>query len=1065
MKHYFKSIFGIAISLLAASCAKAELSEANETEKQYEYVFTLGSADTKTTLNDKIVEWETDDKLGFFADGSVNKYGNISFSDEGKAQFPIYLSKALEVGEKVYSYFPYKDGQTSASSLAFTIPSEQNGNFDAMPQISLPYTISEAMTIGSHPVEDMRFCNLASVAQIKIYNTNPDYSAEKISSVKFEADQAIAGDISGFNATAVDYSNPETLSIGGYEETSVSYSLSTPTTVAATKDNATALNLVVAPGTYVGEIIVTTDKATYSYEVTEEKKLSFNRSVIKPISIDLKNGQRAVAVDYVTLPFEWAGGSSADFASIKGVKLSGNGTDYSAGTHAPYLIKFDNDGDNFVIKTDSPVDVLTIGVKMIGGANTSYMTISGSIDGETYTDVEKLTISGKQNDIKTLTTTESFNSSYRYIKAVFKKGHNIGVGPVSITKGVPTCMTPTLATESEPAGAVLIGTVIKLDCATEGATIYYTTNGTMPSTSSDVYTDDGITINEACTIKAYAVKTDFVDSDVLSISYTIKVVETPEISISDEGVATIACEAGATIYYTTDGTNPTEESSEYNEPVQLEDNQTIKAIAYKANMTPSEIASATYESGQYTITFDTEIENGSISVNGDETGSVKVMKGETVTIVATPKDYCEFVEWTITPSVTFVSGSATSATATFNMPENAVEVSATFKKEEATAPDVLYDFSKIEGFNDWNSSYSERVVEYADATVTFSAACKQTGTITDVPVTKGREITVVMKNNTVINSLKFLTKQWLAKDNTVTLSTSVDGGTNFTTTSYTADAGDILSASNLNGVNAIKFTFSSQDNQIGIAALALNGADLPKEDATPSFNPTSISVEVGKTKDFTYTTEYDGTLNILSNNTDVATISRNGNTITVTGVSEGNTTISFKGDATTQYDAIDTSIEVEVVAAGQGGGSYEIVFKDSGGSSDGSSAKTDIADLIETGGDYISSISASNVYQAKNDYGAKFGSGKNKGSLTLNWNTSKYAVNPTKITFSIAMYDSDKTVKISYNSAGDTSISPTTSFADYSITMDGNTALTSIKVEATNASNNRFYLRSIIVEY
>lgn len=1055
MKHYFKSIFGIAISLLAVSCAKTELSEVNETEKQYEYVFTLSSADTKTSLNDKVVEWETGDKLGFFADGSENKYGNVSFKD-GKAQIPIYLAKALSAGAKVYSYFPFKDEQTSVSSLKFTIPSEQNGNFDAMPQVSLPYTVSEAMAIGSHPVEDMRFCNLASVAQIKIYNTNPDYSAEKISSVKFEADQAIAGDISGFNATAVDYSNPETLSIGGYEETSVSYSLSTPTTVAATKDNATALNLVVAPGTYGGKIIVTTDKATYSYEVTEEKKLSFNRSVIKPISIDLKNGQRAVAVDYVTLPFEWAGGSSADFASIKGVTLSGNGSDYT-NTHAPYYIKFDSSNDYFTIKTDSPVDVLSIGVKMIGGANTSYLTVSGSADGENYTQVEKLTISGSQNNIKTLTTKETFNSSYRYIKVVFTKGSNIGVGPVSITKGVLTCMTPTLATGSEPAGAVLIGTVIKLDCATEGATIYYTTNGTMPSTSSDEYTDDGITINEACTIKAYAVKTDFVDSDVLSISYTIKVVETPEISISDDGKATIDCEEDATVYYTLDGTDPTDAGLKYTEPVQLEDNQTIKAIAYKANMMPSEIASATYESGQYTITFDTEIENGSISVNGNETGSIKVTKGETVTIVATPGDYCEFVEWTITPSVTFASGSATSATAIFAMPENAIEVSAIFMKKEATAPVALYDFSKIEGLNSWGSSYSNHVVEYTDATVTFSAASKQTTSITDVPVTKGSEITVVMKNNTVIKSLNLLTKQWTDKVNDVTLNTSTDGGITFTPTSSIAGAGTILSASNLNGVNAIKFTFSSQGDQIGIAALALNGAELPKKDASITFNPSSISVEVGKTKDFTYTAVYDGTLNIQSNNTDVATISKSSNTITVTGVSEGKTTISFKGDATAQYNAIDKSIDVEVVASGQGGDSYTITFAT--GSGDGTQASTSTAcsTVVSEGSDYLSGnlATATRVYYSGGS-GLKLGASSNAGTIKMNLSTAGQ-VTPKSIVVNAKLYNSGKATTLKVNGSAAQNLAA--DFADYTYIITSK--ITYIEL----VSSKYCWIKSVTVNY
>ena len=57
----------------------------------------------------------------------------------------------------------------------------------------------------------------------------------------------------------------------------------------------------------------------------------------------------------------------------------------------------------------------------------------------------------------------------------------------------------------------------------------------------------------------------------------------------------ITCEtAGATIYYTLDGTTPTDESSVYSQPIQVTSSTTIKALAKKEGMTNSGVASATY---------------------------------------------------------------------------------------------------------------------------------------------------------------------------------------------------------------------------------------------------------------------------------------------------------------------------------------------------------------------------------------------------------------------------------------------------------------------------------------
>ena len=58
---------------------------------------------------------------------------------------------------------------------------------------------------------------------------------------------------------------------------------------------------------------------------------------------------------------------------------------------------------------------------------------------------------------------------------------------------------------------------------------------------------------------------------------------------------TLACATeGATIYYTLDGTDPTVQSTEYTEPFTVSSTTTVKAFAVKAEMTNSEISSATY---------------------------------------------------------------------------------------------------------------------------------------------------------------------------------------------------------------------------------------------------------------------------------------------------------------------------------------------------------------------------------------------------------------------------------------------------------------------------------------
>ena len=153
--------------------------------------------------------------------------------------------------------------------------------------------------------------------------------------------------------------------------------------------------------------------------------------------------QAAYVVDFATLPFSWDGGASVDLKDLNGVTTNGLGSDYGE-SHKPYLVKFDGDNDYIQVKTDSRPGVVSVGVKMIGGGNTSKITVQESVDGVTFTDVQELAISGKQNDILTLETANAFAEDSRYVRLTFTKGSNVGVGPISIAEYVAPSPSITL---------------------------------------------------------------------------------------------------------------------------------------------------------------------------------------------------------------------------------------------------------------------------------------------------------------------------------------------------------------------------------------------------------------------------------------------------------------------------------------------------------------------------------------------------------------------------------------------------------------------------------------------
>lgn len=157
---------------------------------------------------------------------------------------------------------------------------------------------------------------------------------------------------------------------------------------------------------------------------------------------------------------------------------------------------------------------------------------------------------------------------------------------------------PAEPTFSHESGTYTTSVTVSLTCETEGATIYYNIE---PNDAAIEYTTP-LTFTETTTIHAYAEKNG-IRSAVVTAIYTItdmETVATPTITPNggefEESVeVTLACEtADAAIRYTTDGTDPTEESTLYTEALTFTETTTVKAIAVKTGMNNSAIAEATF---------------------------------------------------------------------------------------------------------------------------------------------------------------------------------------------------------------------------------------------------------------------------------------------------------------------------------------------------------------------------------------------------------------------------------------------------------------------------------------
>jgi hypothetical protein len=221
-------------------------------------------------------------------------------------------------------------------------------------------------------------------------------------------------------------------------------------------------------------------------------------------------------------------------------------------------------------------------------STTSGATIYYTTDGSTPT-----TASTKYTAPVTISTTTT-------LKAIATA---TGLANSSVTSGVYTIQSATAAspTFNPPAGTYSNAQTVTITSATSGATIYYTTDGSTPTTSSNKYSAP-ITISTTNTLNAMATATNFANSPVTSGIYTIQTATAASPTFSPpagpyssvQTVTITSTTSGASIYYTTDGSTPTTSSNKYSAPITISTTTTLNAMATATNFANSPVTTGVY---------------------------------------------------------------------------------------------------------------------------------------------------------------------------------------------------------------------------------------------------------------------------------------------------------------------------------------------------------------------------------------------------------------------------------------------------------------------------------------
>ena len=640
MKTIFKSLVLIAAAAFTLSaCSQKENLEPSNSNEQVTLKFNIRNADeaslTKALLGTEngknFLNWENGDHIGAYLTGSSNTYNRQGEVEVIGDDYTLNIQAPSPMTvQKIYSYFPYSVGAgTNKEAAIVTIPELQHMtsegfDADAMPMAGSPVDVSINITTANSNYDcgKIDFSNLGSIIKFRVYTSGT--TSETLTSVTYKAG-GIGGSFS-IDLTKVDAADESTLSLTSTDAVNeITTSYATKPSIGSGLDNAIDVYMVVAPGSYTGsQVVVTTNEHTYTLNASGEK--TFTRSHVKPIKVDISKGTPGdLPLDEAWVKTSLSDLSSGDEFVIVGTNDAGsyamsnnNGTGSAPGAIAVTI------ADD---KITSEV-ANTIKWNVSGNATDGYTFYpTGTTETWLYCTNANNGVRVGTNDNKVFTIDGYLKNSGtgRYVgvynsqdwRCYTSNGGNIANQTFAFY--AKTTATPdnrqeagmswsaASATASWNTGNTVSGFTAPTLTEGNATGITYESTNTEVATISNAGVVSIVGPGET-TIKAiFAGDTDYKPQ---TVNYTLTVTDnretvatpmfTPDATntIASGTEVTISCTTtGVNIYYTLDGSAPTNASTAYTGAITLTESKTIKAIAVKEGYKDSAVATAAYTVG------------------------------------------------------------------------------------------------------------------------------------------------------------------------------------------------------------------------------------------------------------------------------------------------------------------------------------------------------------------------------------------------------------------------------------------------------------------------------------
>lgn len=303
-----------------------------------------------------------------------------------------------------------------------------------------------------------------------------------------------------------------------------------------------------------------------------------------------------------------------EFSSVSGI-IGGVTVTYAKGTSSNAYI---NDNE----------------IRLYNGVELTFEAPDGYYISSLTFDATLANCSSEEGDIKDKTLIAKDEQTTVTITKTTTGGLTLKSVTITLCPAASSIAAPTI---TPPTGTYTEAQTVVITNNADGATVYYTTDGSNPTAVSTQYTAPFVLSKSGTyTVKAIAILDDQ-SSRIVTNTITINIhVDAPVISsangtpiITEETPITITGAEGTTIYYTTDGSDPVKDGAltgtakAYTDEFTLTKAGTVKAVARDAGGNFSEIVSATYTyngtvTAPYYENFDEGLGNFTVETSGTD---------------------------------------------------------------------------------------------------------------------------------------------------------------------------------------------------------------------------------------------------------------------------------------------------------------------------------------------------------------------------------------------------------------------------------------------------------------